>query len=207
MDSPKRFWEKQWQLDAWAGLLLTTLALALIAANVMLLRQNHELKQALQIRSEPTYLSPGRSVERLRGLDLTGNRLTFDLDEGSKKTVMLVFQPACGWCQKNMDNWDALLDNSDRERFGFLAVSTSKEGVADYVDQHHRLAALPLIAEPDVNDRIEYRLFDTPQTIVVDEDGQVEKVWLGAMSGQMQQDVESYFGISLPGITDEPTGL
>lgn len=198
----KRFWEKQWQLEAWAGLLLITLALALIGANVVLLRQNHGLKQALQIRSEPTYLSPGRSVERLRGLDLTGSRLSFDLDGGSKKTVMLVFQPECGWCQKNMDNWATLLDRSDRGRFDFLAVSTSKEGVADYVDQHRRLAALPLIAEPDINDRLEYRLFDTPQTIVVDEDGQVEKVWLGAMSGPMQQEVESYFGISLPGITD-----
>lgn len=202
MGSTKRFWAKQWQLDAWAGLLLTALALALIGANVMLLRQNRELKQALQIRSEPTYLSPGRSVVRLRGLDLSGSRLSFDFDGGSKKTVMLVFQPECGWCQKNMDNWAALLDRSDRERFDFLAISTSKEGVADYVHRHRRLAALPLIAEPDINDRLEYRLFDTPQTIVVDAEGRVEKVWLGAMSGPVQQDVESYFGISLPGITD-----
>ncbi len=202
MSSTKRFWKKQWQLDAWAGLLLTALALALIGANVMLLRQNRELKQTLQIRSEPTYLSPGRSVVRLRGLDLHGSRLSFDFERGSKKTVMLVFQPECGWCQKNMGNWAALLDRTDRERFDFLAVSTSKEGVADYVDQHRRLAALPLISEPDINDRLEYRLFDTPQTIVVDEDGQVEKVWLGAMSGPMQREVESYFGISLPGITD-----
>lgn len=48
------------------------------------------------------------------------------------------------------------------------------------------------------SDRV--RLFDTPQTLVIDSEGRVEKAWLGAMTGTRLQDAERYFGVNLPGI-------
>jgi hypothetical protein len=42
-----------------------------------------------------------------------------------------------------------------------------------------------------------YKLFFTPLTIVIDENGIVEKVWPGAFSSEMKEDVARYFGISL----------
>lgn len=186
------------------GLLLATLTLALMASNVVLQLQNRALKQAQPALAEAVYLAPGQAVPSLRGLDLQGRSLDFELSEGTRTTVLLVFRPDCGWCQKNMANWTAVLNQADEEQFRFLAVATRPAGVADYLDEHPRLAALPLIAEPEPNDRLQYRLFDTPQTIVVNRQGVVEKLWLGAMSGSALAEVESYFGVALPGIGWEP---
>lgn len=204
MSTGKSFWRRSWQIEAPVGLLLAVLTLALIASNVVLQLQNRALKQARQTVAEPVaesvYLAPGQAVPRLRGLDLQGQSLSFELGEGARSTVLLVFQPDCGWCQKNMANWTALLNEADENQFRFLAVATRPTGVADYVDEHPQLSALPLIAEPEPNDRLQYRLFDTPQTIVINRQGIVEKLWLGAMSGPALADVESYFGVTLPGI-------
>ena len=189
-------------LTASVGYALVLLCVALVASNLALLRQNRILKQTLRVRSEPAYLEPGQPVSTLRGLDLDGEEQIVELAAESLKTVLLVFQPACTWCRKNMDNWATLLSQSNDQRYRFLAVSTRPEGVAGYLDQYPSLNGLPTIAEPHLDDRLRYRLFDTPQTIVIDGEGVVEKVWLGAFGGRLQQDVEAYFDVVLPGVSD-----
>jgi hypothetical protein len=103
-----------------------------------------------------------------------------------------------------MDNWTTLLREADRERFRFVAASTRPTDIAEYLDTHRPLAALPVIADPELEDRLVYRLFDTPQTIVIDRQGRVEKIWLGAFGGRRQADAEEYFGVSLPGVDRGP---
>ena len=194
----RRFWQRSWNVETPTGLLLGALMLALVLSNVALLRQNQALKQTLSVRSEPAYLAPGKTLDSLRGLDLQGQDLWVEAAEASDKTVLLVFRPSCPWCQENMGNWTALLDQTDPERFRFVAVSTRDEGVAEYLDQNPRLAELPVIATPDPDDRLRYRLFDTPQTIVLDRQGRVEKIWVGSMTSRLRADVEDYFGVALP---------
>ncbi len=182
-----------------AGAVLVVLTLSLVVSNIALLRQNRALKQILRVHNESAYLEPGQAMSPLRGLDLQENEQTLDFADGPGKTVLLVFQPKCSWCQKNMDNWAILLDLVDRRRYRFVAVATRPEGVAEYIDRYRELSGLPIIADLHLEDRLRFRLFDTPQTIVIDSDGVVEKIWLGALGGRMKQDAESYFGVTLPG--------
>ncbi|MEM7583644.1 MAG: redoxin domain-containing protein [Acidobacteriota bacterium] len=197
-----RFWSRPWTIAAPAGVVLVILVLALVASNTALLSQNRALKQTLKVRSEPAFLTLGQPVSTLRGLDLRGEEQNLEIATRSKKTVLLVFQPTCQWCRKNMDNWSTLLEQADRESYRFLAISTRPEGVADYVDQYPAMSGMPMIADPHLDDRLRYRLYDTPQTIVIDSNGVVEKIWLGALGGRVQQDVEAYFALALPGVSD-----
>ncbi len=197
-----RFWSRSWTIAAPVGVVLVILVLALVTSNAALLRQNRALKQSLKVRSEPAYLALGQPVSTLRGLDLRGEEQNLELAVESQKTVLLIFQPTCQWCRRNMDNWSTLLDQADHESYRFLAISTRPEGVADYVDQYQAMSGMPMIVDPHLDDRLRYRLFDTPQTIVIDSNGVVEKIWLGALGGRLQQDVESYFDLALPGVSN-----
>jgi hypothetical protein len=48
-----------------------------------------------------------------------------------------------------------------------------------------------------------YGLGPTPLTLVLSSDGEILKSWVGAYSGHTQKEVESYFGITLPGLVRE----
>lgn len=195
----ERFWQRSLTLEGPIILMMTILVLGLVASNLALLSQNRALKKTLHVRTEPAYLLPGQSLPSLRGFDIAGETLTFEPSAVSEKTVLLVFQPNCAWCRENMANWTALLQQADRERFRFLAVSTRDEGVETYLATYPGLATLPVMASPDPDDRLRYRLFDTPQTLVVNPQGIVEETWVGSMGGRLRPEVESYFGVSLPG--------
>jgi hypothetical protein len=43
-----------------------------------------------------------------------------------------------------------------------------------------------------------YRLDATPQTIVLSNDGRVERVWQGAYAGRQHAAIQDYFGVTLP---------
>jgi hypothetical protein len=46
-------------------------------------------------------------------------------------------------------------------------------------------------------------LGSTPQTIVISSQGKIEKNWIGAYGDDTKKEVEDYFGVVLPGLTDE----
>ena len=46
-----------------------------------------------------------------------------------------------------------------------------------------------------------YRLGGTPATILVGSDGRVQRAWAGAFQGRIETEIESLFGVSLPGLT------
>ena len=45
-----------------------------------------------------------------------------------------------------------------------------------------------------------YKLNLTPLTIVIDNQGKVEKIWAGAFNENSKADMETYFGISRDGV-------
>jgi hypothetical protein len=47
----------------------------------------------------------------------------------------------------------------------------------------HELTDVPVIAEVDPKNRVSYEMTVTPQTILIDSDGKVEKVWTGFIQG------------------------
>jgi len=98
-----------------------------------------------------------------------------------------------------MPNWKAIAQGLDRNAYRIVAVSILSEGVKEYMAQHE-LTDVPVIAEVDPKNRVSYEMTVTPQTILIDSDGKVEKVWTGFIQGDELSEIERVLGLKLPTI-------
>jgi hypothetical protein len=58
--------------------------------------------------------------------------------------------------------------------------------------------SFPVFSNPTSAAVTAYRLDATPQTIVLSNDGRVERVWQGAYAGRQRAAIQEYFGVTLP---------
>jgi hypothetical protein len=96
-----------------------------------------------------------------------------------------------------MTNWVAIVNGLDRRSFRLAAVSLQAEGLNEYASQHG-IAQVPILTKIDPKYRVVYNLALTPQTILIDADGKVEKVWTGILRGEDKQGVELALNVRLP---------
>jgi hypothetical protein len=74
-----------------------------------------------------------------------------------------------------------------------VLVDVTSTTTASFVSQH-QLASLPVILKADPKATLDYRLHLTPQTILVDPNGKVEKVWTGVMTDSGVADLKQRTG-------------
>ncbi|MEM7585388.1 MAG: hypothetical protein AAF560_18505 [Acidobacteriota bacterium] len=193
------------QISRWVATAFVLGTFTLAVLNVLLIHQNRELKKTTITAKQSKYLSPGDTVPPLRGLDAEGQQIKIDYaSQGSsdhRKTIVLVFSPKCGWCDVNLPNWHAILDSLDYSRYRVVAVSTDQDGLAKYLSENN-LSEITLVQQPAPQDRKEYKMNTTPMTLVVGNGGVIEKVWAGAFWPHQQKEVENFFGVELPGISE-----
>lgn len=163
----------------------------MLVCNVGLFRQNQALKDTLSNRTQPTHLKPGDVVPPLRGVDSYGNQFTLQYSGSASRTLLFVFSPHCGWCEKNMPNWRSIVDGADRNQLRIVAVSTVTSDAKDYTEGIH-LASVPTIVDLEPGDKDIYRLTSTPQTILIDSSGRVERIWVGALTEEQMKDFRSF---------------
>ena len=176
-----------------SGTLNVALALRLVSLERSL--------RSLTSLTSPASLTPvprvkvGAHLEDIIGTDPNGVPATIRFVSSRNPTVLLVLRPGCAWCDKNMANWQALVQRKSQS-FQFVTVSLSPSKFKEYVEAN-RLplpAVFPSLGEnPTLND-----IKATPQTIVVAPDGTVRKIWLGAYTRDIKREVESFFSLALP---------
>ena len=64
----------------------------------------------------------------------------------------------------------------------------------DYISRQFK--DLPVVTQIDPKDVVDYRLHLTPQTILVDETGKVEKVWSGVLTDANVAEIKRMIGKS-----------
>lgn len=178
------------------ALLLTVLILTLLVLNVSLVVQNRKLRTAGAVGTRSVALKEGSVVPALSGLGLDGNKITLNYQNDPRKAVMLIFSPNCGYCTDNMPNWQAIAKSLDRKQYRILAVSTSNDGVKEYITEHS-LPDVPVIADVEPKSRVSYEMNVTPQTILIDSQGKVEKVWTGVLQQDERTEVGRSLGLKL----------
>jgi peroxiredoxin len=181
-----------------AAILFVLLVTALIALNASLIIQNRSLRASAGTRSP--VLHPGTIVPSLSGKDLDGKDFTLSYSNDPRKVVLLVFSTRCGFCNRNMPNWKAMVQSIDRNSYRIVAVSIISDGVKEYVSQQ-KLTDIPIIAEVDPKNRVSYEMNVTPQTMLINSDGKVEKLWIGLFGPDDRSEVERSFSLKLPQIT------
>lgn len=141
-------------------------------------------------------LSPGMSVAPVKAITLGGPQET--ISYASKPTVLYVFSPQCGWCERNTQNINAIAKLKG-DSFWFIGISLSDQNLAKYLDSDG--LNFPVYKNPTPDTVRLLGLSSTPQTIIVSPEGRVVQNWIGAFGSKLQSQVEGYFNVSLPGLT------
>ena len=175
-----------------------------LATNVWLAYKIRKVNQTLASRGEspppPEALPTGASVQPLRVRTLEGQEQVISFAESKTPVVLYVFTPECIWCTRTLENLRTLLAQK-QGTYRFVGLSLSKKNdVKDYVAQTK--LDLPVFEGLSDEAMQEYKLGITPQTIVVSPEGKVVHNWLGAYVGSNEDEVEKFFGVQLPGVTN-----
>jgi hypothetical protein len=169
----------------------------LLLVNVLLVQQNKKLKDLASRPDLALEVKPGTSLPPLDGFDSNGNRHSIDYGRDSRKTALLVLSPRCRACEESLPNVEAIINGIDRRSFRLAAVSLHSEGFKEYTSRRG-LNQIPILTEVDPKLRVAYNLALTPQIILIDAGGKVEKVWTGVLRGEDRQDVEMALNVRLP---------
>lgn len=173
-----------------------------VITNVLLARKVELLKDAImQLKSEGR-LQLGSQLPPFEARTLEGIAQVVDFKSTKIPTVLYVFTPQCGWCKKNLENLRVLIDKSGA-RYKIIGVSLTREDLKEYMEREH--LAFPVYTDLTDATKSIYRLGGTPETIVVSTEGKVLKVWLGAYTNDLREEIQGYLGLQLPGCCAEPT--
>jgi hypothetical protein len=139
----------------------------------------------------------GKHVPPILVKDLHGQSTVLDYPGKGLPLVLYVVSPHCTYCAKNMENMNSLMDQL-KGRYRFAILSTSKDGLKEYLGDGYR--DYPVYT--DITDlvKVAYNLGKTPQIIVVSTDGRILRNWIGAYTENVERDIEDFFQINLPGI-------
>ena len=180
-----------------AAMPMFVLGATLLFVNVLLVQQNKKLKVMASRPDRALEVKPGTALPPLEGIDSNGARHSIDYGQDWRKTILLVLAPRCRACEENMPNWEVIINRLDRRSFRLVAVSLQSEGLNEYA-RRHGIDKVTVLTNIDPKYRVAYNLALTPQTILIDADGKVEKVWTGLLSGEVKQDVELALNVRLP---------
>jgi len=170
-----------------------------LGVNLLLTKRVSALKNQMTVVRSELRLTEGDKVPPITARDPQGQNAVFDYRTNKLPTVVFVITPDCKWCTQNIMNMRALVEKAS-DRFQFVGFSLSSEKLHDYVAQNK--LDFPIYTDLPLNPTSDYKLGGTPQTIVLSPAGEVMKVWSGAFANRTLEEVEAYFGVSLPGLMD-----
>lgn len=183
--------------------ILITLLLCSALLNILLARNIASLRAEVQYLKEEISsahdLKPGELLPPIQAKDLEGNYATIDYSGTGPATVLYIFTPACVWCTRNLENIKSLADQT-KGSYRIIGISLSKDKLRDYVIEHD--FTLPVYTELSAETIAAYKMGGTPRTLVVSSKGELVKNWFGAYGSDLKKEVEAYFKLTLPGITE-----
>lgn len=180
--------------STWATALLLGCSLAVNAA---LGWKVHALRAYIEELRGDEGLKIGAHVSPISARDTRGAEAKVEYDQ-KLPLVLYVFRPGCAWCRKNRDNFNAL-SSQFSGKYRILALSlTNGKDLGEFISENHMTT--PVLTDLQPMTVTQYRLGGTPETIVVSPQGMVLKTWVGAYDDATKREVESYFGIHLPGL-------
>jgi hypothetical protein len=174
---------------------ISVCCLLLLAANIALIHQNSQLKARLAAPPPQLEAAQGAQMPDLRGFDLAGKPLEVLYGKDPRKVLVLVYSPTCAFCKQNWPKWQAMITSLDPSAVRTVAVDVTSSSSEIFIQQH-QLAGLPVFQKVDPQATVDYRFQLTPQTILVDPAGKVEKVWTGVLNDSTLSEIKRLSGAS-----------
>ncbi len=177
------------------NLAISGCCLLLLVANIALIRQNKDLKARVALAPPSLEAAAGAQMPDLRGFDQTGKAIEVAYGKDQRKVLVLVFSPTCGFCEQNWPKWQQLISSLDPSAVRPVLVDVTATTNATFISQH-QLSSLPVVVQVDPQDTVNYRFHLTPQTILLDHTGKVEKVWTGVLNDPALAELKQRLGTS-----------
>lgn len=183
---------KQWQPYLMAGVM----ALSAIMNVLLILKVRSEQKFIVELKQQ-NRLQVGQEVPNIAGKTIDDKPIEVNFAAAHKPTILYVFTPTCGWCQRNFENMTTLRHGVE-DRYVFVGISLTDKDVAEYVKAHS--IDYPVVTGLSEVTRTAYKLGGTPSTIVISPENKVLKAWTGAYNAPLQTEISNYFNVKLPGL-------
>jgi len=166
------------------------LLVGLVATNMVLQHRYHQAVsriEYLQLSQAPTV---GSTISNLSGTDINGARYVEDYSNRNDTSLLLVFSPACQYCQRNWPNWSRLVQEyspSLNVVYADLSASVTSEYFKNFgvAVPSHLVKFNSLAAQ-------EHSLFVTPTTLVVGPKGLVKYVHVGVLDDNMVEQIGQF---------------
>ena len=138
----------------------------------------------------------------IAGTDLKGQPYRMHYGNDGKRHLLLFFSSSCPYCIQQGPIWAELLNLIDSSRFevvGIVGDRDDKQRVANHADgmgYFKSRLVLPIVA---VSDEVlsRYKLTATPTTLLLDNSGTVEHVWVGKWDQSKIDEVATAVDIKL----------
>lgn len=157
-----------------------TLAVALLLENVVLLRQNHQLKTSPPLPAAFA-VRRDRPLRDIGGVGLDGQFHFVSLPASPADHVLLfTFAPTCHECQLQEPFVASL--SSQAKKLGWRTVWISSGGIEDtraYCEVNH-IPVQETLVDPPYSTYLRLGMQAVPQLVAIGEKGNVEAVWTGA---------------------------
>jgi hypothetical protein len=161
---------------------LPLLVVALIAENVVLLRQNHRLKTELPLPSALT-VHREEPLHDIGGVGFDGRFRPVEMPRSSAEHLLIfTFAPRCPECVLSKD-FDAAL-SEQAKKLGWRTLWISR-GSVEETRAFCNANGIPLedtLVNPPYATYLRLGLAAVPQLVAVGENGKVDEVWLGRLT-------------------------
>ena len=181
------------------GLALWAMVIILAVSNVLLLRQNLQLRNLLQ-KFEPDRLNAGDRLESFSALGLHGENIAINFASDAPKRVLLFLSSDCPYCREQFGYWKRIIDVAPVKGFQVVAVAMDSE------DRSKLAAYLNSMGYPTESNgftvalipeevRRKYKFSITPTTLVVSSDGKADAVWNGILKPSEVEAASAILGL------------
>ena len=177
------------RLSAVMEIVIWLAGLGVLAANVLLLRQNRSLQDTLAPQ-----IVTGAQFEKIAGLTLDGRFQPVVMPTADSELLIVTFSTGCPACQANQEGWTKLAGALEQKGVRALWVSRDPmETTKDYCLKHG-IRLSDTLADPPYRTYVQLGLARVPNTVLVGADGRVEKVWVGRLDQKEWNSIFAYFG-------------
>ena len=174
------------------NLVLPILVVALIAENIVLMRQNHRLKTELPL---PSALIVHREapLRDIGGVGLDGRFHTVEMPRSAAEHLLVfTFAPQCPECVLS-EPLDATL-SAQAKKLGWRTLWISR-GDPEETRTFCNASGIPLeetLVNPPYATYVRLGLAAVPQAVAVGENGKVEEVWLGRLTPESAKSASQF---------------
>jgi peroxiredoxin len=175
------------------SIVLVVLVLAMAVEILLLVKENRELRSALTARRGPfKVLNPQEKVPPLVGIDRNGEEVKIEYPS-SEQTVLFWFSTACPSCEHNVEFWRQAYQEHKSPKLRFFGVTTAGEEKTEELADKFQFE-FPVLVVSDYSLLDKYKVEVIPQTMLIDQNGMVKKVWPGPLSENYKTEIEEMIG-------------